>query len=158
MKKLLSSFFLLSSLAFSLTAKAITPTDAELISCSASKINTIYIPILREVVDWPDDMIRPFAIQLCHLTRDKDSLQKSISARATELRTTNFRICKEVIPGNPNPTEAECKTAYNAKINGLIDQCIALVGLGHNPHNVLLIIDPLNVEVSCLKGVDTALK
>ena len=158
MKFFLSSFLLFSTLTFSLTAKAIVPNEVDLISCSTSKINTIYIPILREVVDWPDDMIRPYAVQLCHLTRDKDTYQKSISARANYLRTNNFRICKEVIPGNPNPTDAECKAAYGAKINGLIDQCIALVGLGHNPHNVLLIIDPLQVEVSCLKGVDTALK
>lgn len=126
-------------------------------TCTKSEINTIYIPILREVVDWPDDMIRPYAKRLCLLTKEKKGLQKSISKRSDEIRTTNWRVCKEVIPGNPNPTEAECKAAYNAKVNGLIDQCMALVGIGHNPHNVMLIIDPLQTEVSCLRGTNTAL-
>jgi hypothetical protein len=126
-------------------------------TCTKTEINTIYIPILREVVDWPDDMIRPYAKRLCLLTKEKKGLQKSISKRSDEIRTTNWRVCKEVIPGNPNPTEAECKTAYNGKVNALIDQCIALVGLGHNPHNVMLYIDPLQTEVSCLRGTNTAL-
>ncbi|UYL07267.1 hypothetical protein B9G69_009430 [Bdellovibrio sp. SKB1291214] len=74
------------------------------------------------------------------------------------MRADNWRICKEVIPGNPNPTPAECKAAHAQLINDLIDQCMALVNIGHNPHNVGLFIDPLTVEVSCLKGVDTSLK
>ncbi len=127
-------------------------------TCTKYEVNTIYIPILREVVDWPDDMIRPYAKTMCLLTKEKVALQKSISTRAEDIRTGNWRICKEVIPGNPNPTDAECKTAYRAKVNGLIDQCIELVGLGHNPHNVGLFLDPLDVEVHCLRGVNTALK
>jgi hypothetical protein len=127
-------------------------------TCTKKEVNDIYIPILREVVDWPDDMIRPYAKQLCLLTKEKKALQKSISNRSEEIRTGNWRVCKEVIPGNPNPTDAQCKTAYNGKVNGIIDQCIALVGLGHNPHNVMLFIDPLQVEVSCLRGTDTMLK
>ncbi len=127
-------------------------------TCTANEVNTIYIPILREVVDWPDSMIRPYAKNLCLLTKEKKALQKSISKRSDQIRTTNWRVCKEVIPGNPNPTEAECKAAYNGKVNALIDQCIALVGLGHNPHNVGLILDPLQVEVSCLRGTNTSLQ
>ena len=126
--------------------------------CTNSEINQIYIPILRDVVDWPDSMIFPYAKKLCLLTKEKKALQKSISDRAEQLRISNFRICKEVIPGVPNPTDAECKIAYVGKVNGLIDQCIDLVGLGHNPHNVMLIIDPIQVEVSCLRGTDTSLK
>lgn len=135
-----------------------TTQAAEKYTCTKKEINTIYIPILREVVDWPDDMIRPYAKQLCLLTKEKKALQKSISNRSNEIRTTNWRVCKEVIPGNPNPTEAECKAAYNAKVNALIDQCILLVRIGHNPHNVMLIIDPLQTEVSCLRGTNTALQ
>lgn len=127
-------------------------------TCTAHEVNTIYIPILREVVDWPDSMIRPYAKQMCLLTKEKKALQKSISKRSEQIRTTNWRVCKEVIPGNPNPTEAECKSAYNAKVNALIDRCIALVGLGHNPHNVGLFLDPLSVEVSCLRGTNTSLQ
>ena len=127
-------------------------------TCTNHEVNTIYIPILREVVDWPDDMIRPYAKHLCLLTKEKKALQKSISTRAAEIRDTNFRVCKEVIPGNPNPTKAECIEAHNNLINGLIDQCISLVNLGHNPHNVQLIIDPVEVEVACLRGTNTALK
>ncbi|MGZ3789353.1 MAG: hypothetical protein ACXVLQ_12570 [Bacteriovorax sp.] len=127
-------------------------------TCTKTEINTIYIPILREVVDWPDDMIRPYAKQLCLLTKEKAALQKSISKRSEELRTGNWRICKEVIPGNPNPSDSECKSAYDAKVNGLIDQCIGLVSLGHNPHNVMLFIDPLQVEVACLRGTNISLK
>lgn len=148
LKKLSFSIFLLGSLI----------QGANAYYCSKKEINTIYIPILREVVDWPDSMIRPYAKTLCLLTKEKVDLQKSISTRAEEIRTGNWRICKEVIPGEPNPTDAECKAAYSAKVNGLIDQCINLVGLGHNPHNVMLIIDPLQVEVSCLRGTNTALK
>ena len=126
-------------------------------TCTKSEVNTIYIPILREVVDWPDDMIRRYAKRLCLLTKEKKGLQTLISKRSDQIRTSNFRVCKEVIPGNPNPTAAECKAAYNAKVNGLIDQCIELVGIGHNPHNVMLFIDPLQTEVSCLRGTNTAL-
>lgn len=158
MKPFLTLFLLLSSLSFAYTAKASLKPIDELVSCTKANINTIYIPILREVVDWPDEMIRPYAVQLCHLEKEKELLQKSIKKRSDELRTGNWRICKEVIPGNPNPTDAECKSAYNAKVNGLIDQCIELVGLGHNPHNVGLFIDPLLVEVACLRGTNTALK
>lgn len=151
MKLLINTFLLLLfSLSLAQAASAYT--------CTKSEINTIYIPILREVVDWPDDMIRPYAKQLCLLTKEKKALQISISTRAEELRTGNWRICKEVIPGYPNPTDAECKAAYNAKVNGIIDQCIDLVGLGHNPHNVMLIIDPLKVEVACLRGTNVSLK
>lgn len=149
----LSKYFSMPFLFLIISAQA-----ANAYTCTKKEINTIYIPILREVVDWPDDMIRPYAKQLCLLTKEKAALQKSISTRAEVIRTGNFRICKEVIPGNPNPTDAECKTAYDAKVNGLIDQCVELVGLGHNPHNVMLIIDPIQVEVSCLRGTDTALK
>lgn len=126
--------------------------------CTKTEINTIYIPILREVVDWPDSMIYPYAKQLCLLTKEKKALQSSINTRANEIRTSNWRVCKEVIPGNPNPTDAECKAAYNAKVNGLIDQCISLLSIGHNPHNVMLIIDPLQVEVACLRGTNTSLQ
>jgi hypothetical protein len=122
--------------------------------CTKSEIVNVYIPILKPTVDWPDDMIYPYAKQLCLLTKEKNALQASISSTAEATRTGNFRICKEVIPGNPNPTDAECKTAYDAKVNGLIDQCIALMGMGHNPHNVLLIIDPIHTEVRCLRGVN----
>lgn len=129
-----------------------------LISCNKATINNVYIPMLRTVVDWPDEQIRPYALQMCKLDKEKASLQLSIKNRADELRTGNWRICKEVIPGNPNPTEQECKDAYALKINDLIDHCIEVVNLGHNPHNVMLFIDPLKVEVACLRGVDTALK
>lgn len=127
-------------------------------TCTANEVNTIYIPILREVVDWPDSIIRPYAKQMCLLTKEKKALQKSISKSSQQIRTTNWRVCKEVIPGTPNPTEDECKTAYTAKVNSLIDQCMALVGLGHNPHNVGLYIDPLEVEVACLRGTNTSLQ
>jgi len=127
-------------------------------TCTNSEITNIYIPILREVVDWPDSMIKPYAKELCLLTKEKKDLQSKISLRAQFLRTTYWRICKEVIPGNPNPTPAECKAAHNGKINDLIDQCISLDSLGHNPHNVLLILDPARVEVACLRGTNTALK
>lgn len=128
------------------------------LTCTNQVINTIYIPKLKEVVDWPDDQIRPYAIQMCKLEKQRGELQLSIKNRATKMRADNWRICKEVIPGNPNPTPSECKAAHAQMINDLIDQCIALVNIGHNPHNVGLFIDPLTVEVSCLKGVDTALK
>lgn len=128
------------------------------LTCTKKVIDTIYIPKLREVADWSDAELRPYAKQMCNLEREKGTLQASIKVRADELRTGNWRICKEVIPGNPNPTEDECKAAYANKINNLIDQCIDLVNLGHNPHNVLLLIDPLKVEVACLRGVNTALK
>lgn len=127
-------------------------------TCTNTEINTIYIPILQEVVEWPTDQIRPYAIELCKLTKEKVDLQKSIKNRADYLRTSNFRVCKEVISGNPNPTPSECKAAYNEKINSLIDNCINLVEIGHNPHNVLLILDPIRVEVGCLKGVNIALQ
>ncbi len=127
-------------------------------TCTKKEITNVYIPILREVVDWPDEMIYPYAKQLCLLTKEQKALQKSISLRAEVIRTGNFRICKEVIPGNPNPSDAECKVAYNARVNGLIDQCQTLIGLGHNPHNVGLFIDPLTVEVSCLRGTDLSMK
>lgn len=126
--------------------------------CSDTVINTIYIPKLRTVADWTDAQLRPYAIQLCQLDKQKISLQSSIKSRADELRTTNWRICKEVIPGNPNPTPDECKNAYAKIINDLIDHCISVINIGHNPHNVLLFIDPAKVEVSCLKGVNTALQ
>ena len=142
---------------FSKSALAVTPESFEVV-CTASEVNTIYIPILREVVDWPDDMIRPYALQLCKLTKQKKALQISVNNRANATRTGNWRICKEVIPGNPNPTDAECKAAYNAKVNDIIDRCIDLISLGHNPHNVMLIIDPLKVEVACLKGTDVMLQ
>ena len=158
MKSILTLTFFISSTFFISFAANATSPDSVLVSCTTSEINTIYIPILREVVDWPDDMIRPYAIQLCKLTKQKASLQSSIKTRADQIRTGNWRVCKEVIPGNPNPTEAECKAAYNAKVNGIIDSCISLISLGHNPHNVMLIIDPIKVEVSCLKGTDVMLQ
>lgn len=127
-------------------------------SCTSREIRTIYIPILRPTVEWPDDMIYPYAKHLCILTKEKTALQASISTTAETTRTGNFRICKEVIPGNPTPTDAECKAAYDGKVNGLIDQCIELVGLGHNPHNVALIIDPVQTEVRCLRGVNLSLQ
>ncbi|GEM_PF-772972 len=147
--------FLFACLLLSILGSAHAAVDY---TCTANEVNTIYIPILREVVDWPDSMIRPYAKQLCLLTKEKKALQKSISKRSDQIRTTNWRVCKEVIPGNPNPTDAECKTAYNSKVNALIDRCIALVGLGHNPHNVGLFIDPLEVEVACLRGTNTSLQ
>jgi hypothetical protein len=128
----------------------------ETISCTAHIINTVYIPKMREVVDWPDSQIRPYAKKMCQLEKQREALQISIKNKADTTRTGNWRICKEVIPGNPNPTDEECNTAYNDKVNGLIDQCIELVNLGHNPHNVGLFLDPLTVEVSCLKAVDTS--
>lgn len=158
MKTLITFSFLISTtFCFSYAAKAMPPEGFDY-TCTKKEINTVYIPILREVVDWPDDMIRPYAVELCHLTKEKAALQKSIKNRADYLRTSNFRVCKEVIPGNPNPTEAECKMAYNGKINDLIDSCISLVEIGHNPHNVLLILDPIRVEVGCLKGTNIALQ
>ncbi|MDG0817246.1 hypothetical protein [Bdellovibrio svalbardensis] len=131
---------------------------ATTITCSTSVINSVYIPKLREVADWSDDELRPYAVQLCKLEKQREALQKSIKARADELRTTNWRICKEVIPGNPNPTPDECRIAYAQTINSLIDHCIAVVNMGHNPHNVQLFINPVKVEVACLKGVNTALQ
>lgn len=155
MKTIMTYSILISAtLCFSFAARAIPPEGLDA-TCTTTEVNTIYIPILRDVVDWPDDMIRPYALQLCKLTKDKKALQKSVNKRANDMRTGNWRICKEVIPGNPNPTDAECKTAYNAKVNAIIDSCIDLIGMGHNPHNVMLIIDPLKVEVSCLRGMDT---
>lgn len=155
----MKKYFLIPGfLLMSFAQNAFADTPAPLLTCTTTVINTVYIPKLREVADWTDDQLRPYAKQMCNLEKQRDELQQSIKNRADELRTTNWRICKEVIPGNPNPTEAECKAAYAAKINGLIDQCIALVSLGHNPHNVLLFIDPLKVEVACLKGVNTSLK
>ncbi|QDK36347.1 hypothetical protein [Bdellovibrio sp. NC01] len=148
-------FFSMIVLAFQ-HAKAESPQP--MLTCTNSVINNVYIPKLREVVDWPDSQIRPYAKQLCQLDKQKESLQKSIKARADELRTTNWRICKEVIPGNPNPTDAECQAAYAQRINDHIDQCISLVSLGHNPHNVMLFIDPAQVEVACLKGTNTSLQ
>ena len=127
------------------------------LTCSKSVIDTVYLPKFREVADWPDSQLRPYAIKLCNLDKQKASLQLSIKNRADQLRTTNFRICKEVIPGNPNPTDEECKAAYAQTINDLIDHCISVVNMGHNPHNVQLLIDPVQVEVSCLKGVNSAL-
>lgn len=163
MKTFITFTFLISvTLCFSYAARAMPPDGGAAESldyiCTNKEINTIYIPILREVVDWPDSQIRPYAIELCHLTKEKADLQKSIKNRADYLRTSNFRVCKEVIPGNPNPTPAECKTAYTGKINALIDTCINLVEIGHNPHNVLLILDPIRVEVGCLKGTNIALQ
>lgn len=152
-----NSGLIFSALIFAHLAQA-APSEKLKVTCSTKEVNTIYIPILREVVDWPDDMIRPYARQLCLLTKEKAALQKSIKTRADNTHTGNWRICKEVIPGNPTPTDAECKTAYNAKVNAVIDNCIELIGLGHNPHNVGLFIDPLTVEVSCLKGMDTMLQ
>lgn len=128
------------------------------LTCTNKVINTVYIPKLREVVDWPDDQIRPYAIQMCKLEKQRGELQLSIRNQAAKLRNENWRVCKEVIPGNPNPTPAQCKAAHAQLINDLIDQCRAIVNIGHNPHNVGLFIDPLVVEVACLKGVDTALK
>ena len=154
MKTYTTLFFLFCTfMGFSPATRAELAANFEVV-CTATEVNTIYIPMLRDTVDWPDDMIRPYALSLCQLTKQKKALQKSISTRANNTRTGNWRICKEVIPGNPSPTDAECKTAYNQKVNDLIDQCISLIGLGHNPHNVMLIIDPIKVEVSCLKGVD----
>ena len=132
--------------------------SAHAYSCTPREIRIVYIPILRPVVEWPDDMIYPYAKHLCHLTKEKAALQSSISTTAETTRTTNFRICKEVIPGTPNPTDAECKTAYDAKVNGLIDQCIELIGLDHNPHDVALVIDPVQTEVRCLRGVNISLQ
>ncbi|QDK44438.1 hypothetical protein DOM22_04335 [Bdellovibrio sp. ZAP7] len=134
-----------------------TPIEPAL-SCTNKVINDVYIPKLREVVDWPDDQIRPYAIQMCQLEKKRGELQVSIRDRAVQMRNANWRICKEVIPGNPNPTPAECKIAHGQIINDLIDHCIEVVNIGHNPHNVQLFLDPLMVEVACLKGVDTALK
>ncbi|WP_413560265.1 hypothetical protein [Bdellovibrio sp. HCB209] len=128
------------------------------LTCTNKVVNTIYIPKLREVVDWPDDQIRPYALQMCKLEKQRGELQLSIRNQSTKLRENNWRVCKEVIPGNPNPTPAQCKAAHAQLINDLIDQCRAVVNIGHNPHNVGLFIDPLLVEVACLKGVDTALK
>ncbi len=129
-----------------------------MLNCTNKVINDVYIPKLREVVDWPDDQIRPYAIQMCKLEKQRGELQLSIKNRAIQMRNTNWRICKEVIPGNPNPTPAQCKAAHGQLINDLIDHCIEVVNIGHNPHNVQLFIDPLMVEVACLKGVDTSLK
>ena len=158
MKTLLTFSILISTVfCFSYMAKGEIPTDLDIV-CTKAEVDTIYIPILREVVDWPDDMIRPYAIELCQLTKQKAALQKSINKKAEDTRSGNWRICKEVIPGNPNPTDAECKIAYNTKVNNIIDSCIDLISLGHNPHNVLLIIDPLKVEVSCLKGTNIMLQ
>ncbi|MDO9183426.1 MAG: hypothetical protein Q7U04_13510 [Bacteriovorax sp.] len=158
MKNLMTYIFLLFSL-YSLSVNAQAYEETRIyVSCTKTEVNTIYIPLLRDVVDWPDDMIRPYALKLCLLTKDKAALQKSIKKRAEAIRTANWRICKEVIPGNPNPTDAQCKIAYSAKVNGVIDNCISLISMGHNPHNVMLIIDPLNVEVSCLKGMDVMLQ
>jgi len=126
--------------------------------CPKSELNSKYIPKLREVADWSDEMLLPYAKQWCLLDKQKASLQSSINSRSQTLRSGNWRICKEVIPGTPNPTDSECKAAYTKKVNDLIDQCQTLVGMGHNPHNVMLYIDPLMVEVACLKGVNTALK
>ncbi|WP_295900166.1 hypothetical protein [uncultured Bdellovibrio sp.] len=148
------SFFTLLSFLPTTHAKEVQP----LLTCSKTVIDTVYIPKLREVADWTDDQLRPYAKQMCNLEKQQGALRGSIKNRAEEIRTGNWRICKEVIPGNPNPTDAECKTAYAEKVNDLIDKCIELVSLGHNPHNVLLFIDPLKVEVACLKGVNTALK
>lgn len=131
---------------------------AEAYSCTPREIRTVYIPILRPTVEWPDDMIYPYAKQLCLLTKERNALRSSINTIAEATRTGNFRICREVIPGNPTPTDAECKAAYDGKVNGLIDQCIELVGLGHNPHNVALIIDPVQTEVRCLRGVNLSLQ
>ncbi|MGZ3772341.1 MAG: hypothetical protein ACXVCY_00610 [Pseudobdellovibrionaceae bacterium] len=140
-------------------AKSIVFITADpMLMCSDSVINTIYIPKLRTVADWPDDELRPYAKQLCQLDKDKLSLQASIKTRADELRTSNWRICKEVIPGNPNPTPQQCQNAYSQIINNLIDKCVSVVNMGHNPHNVLLFIDPAKVEVACLKGVNTMLQ
>ncbi|MGZ3768038.1 MAG: hypothetical protein ACXVCP_05340 [Bdellovibrio sp.] len=150
--------FLFIALVFSgSNAKATKSKVDPMLVCSASIINTIYIPKLRTVADWPDDQLRPYAQQLCHLDKQKLDLQASIKTRADELRTSNWRICKEVIPGNPNPTPEQCKDAYASIINDLIDKCVSIVNIGHNPHNVLLFIDPAKVEVACLKGVNTAL-
>jgi hypothetical protein len=156
--KIISTFPIVILLIFSIPrlVHAVQPTNSEELQviCTNSEVNTIYIPILRELADWPDSMLRPYAIQLCQLTKQKKSLQVSINIRAEATRTGNWRICKEVIPGNSTPTDSECKIAYDAKVNDEIDRCINLIGMGHNPHNVMLAIDPLKVEVTCLKGTD----
>lgn len=156
MKPLIPLFLLVTAVTIVDSAKAGNVSWA--IKCNADAINNVYIPKLQEIVDWPVEMIRPYAKQLCALEKERESLQKSISGRAVEIRQTNWRVCKEVIPGNPNPTPSQCASAHNTKINNLIDKCIDLVSLGHNPHNVGLLLDPLSVEVSCLRGVNMALK
>lgn len=161
---LFSLFTLLALAAHYARATEKINTDANshpgtmVIVCSASVINSVYIPKLREVADWSDDQLRPYAQKLCNLEKQREALQSSIKNRADQLRTSNWRICKEVIPGNPNPTPAQCQSAYAQIINDLIDHCIQVINLGHNPHNVQLLIDPVQVEVSCLKGVNTALQ
>lgn len=156
MKPLIPLFLLLTALTVVESAKASILPEA--IKCTNATINSVYIPKLQEIVEWPVDMIRPYAKQLCNLEKERELLQKSISKRAEEIRESNWRVCKEVIPGNPNPTPSQCAYAHNTKINNLIDQCIELVNIGHNPHNVGLLIDPLTVEVSCLRGVNLAIK
>jgi hypothetical protein len=152
--KTLVTFSVLMATAFLFSYAARSELTKPKPQCTPVEISTVYIPILREVVDWPDEMIRPYAVNLCRLTKEKNALQKLLKKHAEEKRTGNFRICKDVIPGNPNPTDPECKVAYDAKVNSQINKCIGLIGLGHNPHNVGLILDPLDVEVRCLKGVN----
>jgi hypothetical protein len=161
MEKALFSAISVFLITFASHSAALASGEGEIgptLNCTNKVINDVYIPKLREVVDWPDDQIRPYAIQMCKLEKQRGDLQLSIRNRAIQMRNTNWRICKEVIPGNPNPTPAQCKVAHGQLINDLIDHCIAVVNIGHNPHNVALFIDPLMVEVACLKGVDTALK
>lgn len=151
---------LLLFLIFALVALAIQHARADImtITCTTSVINSVYLPQMRQVADWPDSQLLPYAKQLCNLDKQREALQISIKNRADQLRTGNWRICKEVIPGTPNPTPAQCQSAYAQTINNLIDQCIQVVNLGHDPHNVQLLIDPVQVEVSCLKGVNTSLQ
>ncbi|HEX7673330.1 MAG TPA: hypothetical protein VF412_04115 [Bdellovibrio sp.] len=151
---LFSAFLIICLTTLKVRAIEVQPS----LTCTTSVINSIYIPKLRAVADWTDDQLRPYAIQLCNLDVQRSALQLSIKNRADQLRTGNWRICKEVIPGNPNPTDAQCKAAYAQTINDLIDHCISVVNMGHNPHNVQLLIDPEKVEVACLKGVNTALQ
>ncbi len=125
--------------------------------CNKATIDGVYIPKLRTVADWTDAQLRPYAKQLCNLDLQKLNYQNQIKLRADDLRSNNWRVCDDLGFG-PNPDSPGCKVAWANKINDLINHCINLVNTGHNPHNVLLFIDPAKVEVACLKGVNEALK
>lgn len=130
---------------------------ADTITCTPAVIDSVYIVKLRDYADWTDTQLRPYAATLCRLESERAQLQTDVSNKAASIRATNWRVCNEVLPGPGGNDGPACKTAYGNQLNGLIDQCRAIMNIGHNPHNIGIILDETKIEVACLRGIRDAL-
>lgn len=132
-----------------------SPVFADIV-CNDGTIYGKYIPQLREAAEWDNAQLYPYAQKLCGLDSEREALRKTVKNTAINMRYSNPRICDDL--GLGMRTSPACDQAHAEKVNRLIDNCIETMRLGHNPHNVMIPIDEVRVEVACLKATAVALQ